>query len=123
MSEHGLVTHRAVLHLADGVREVVDTADVYLLEAEGGQTMVRLAGADARVDVRPLGEILPHFEARGFLRVHRSFAVNLARVRFLRRRDMGRDWEVRMEPPVNRVVPVSRDALGPLMEALEGAGE
>ena len=34
MSEHGLYPERAVLHLADGVREVVETGDVYLLEAE-----------------------------------------------------------------------------------------
>lgn len=122
MSEHGLLSHRATLHLKDGLREVVDTADVYLLEAEGGQTMVRLRDADPREDVRPLGEILPHFEARGFLRIHRSYAVNLSRVQFLRRRDVGRDWEVRLEPPVNRVLPVSRDALPYLLEALEGGG-
>jgi len=120
MNEHGLYIQRAVLHAGDGVRELVDTADIYLLEADGGRTLVRLADADPKVDVRPLGEILPHFEARGFLRIHRSFAVNLARVQLLRRRDVGRDWEVRLEPPVNRVLPVSRDALGYLLEALEG---
>jgi len=122
MSEHGMFTRRAVLHVGDGVREIVDTAEVYLLEADGGRTLVRLAGADPRVDVRPMGEVLPHFEARGFLRIHRSYAVNLERVQLLRRRDVGRDWEVRLEPPVNRVLPVSRDALPYLLEALEGDG-
>jgi hypothetical protein len=34
---------------------------------------------------------------------------------------VGRDWEVQLEPPVNRVLPVSRDALPDLLEALEGA--
>ena len=120
MNEHGLFTQRAVLHSGDGVRELVETGDVYLLEADGGRTLVRLAEAEPKIDVRPLGEILPHFEARGFLRIHRSYAVNLARIQFLRRRDVGRDWEVRLEPPVNRVLPVSRDALGFLLEALEG---
>lgn len=120
MSEHGLYPERAVLHLADAVREVVESDEVYLLEAEGGRTRVHLAGTDPRVDVRSLGEILPHFEARGFLRIHRSYAVSLRRVRLIRRRDTGRDWELTLEPPVDRVLPVSRDAHPVLLGALEG---
>jgi hypothetical protein len=34
--------------------------------------------------------------------------VNLRRIRELRPR--GRDWEVRLDPPVNLVLPVSRNA-------------
>jgi DNA-binding LytR/AlgR family response regulator len=54
------------------------------------------------------------------VRIHRSFAVNLGRVRELRQRGDGAGWEVRLEPPVNRVLPVSRRELGRLVVVLEG---
>lgn len=53
--------NRVLLHLGDGLREVVDPADVHYLEAQGEDTRVRL----------------------------------------IRRRKEGRDWEVKLEPPVN----------------------
>ena len=43
--------------------------------------------------------------------------MNLRRLSELRPRDDGADWEVKLEPPVNRVLPVARDLLG----RLEGA--
>jgi hypothetical protein len=48
--------------------------------------------------------------------------VNLRRVRELRPRDEGDDWEVRLEPPVNRVLPVARGELARLESAF-GDGE
>ena len=41
-----------------------------------------------------------------FFRCHSSFPVNLGRVRSLERR--GRDYALRMDPPVNRLVPLAR---------------
>ena len=42
-----------------------------------------------------------------FAMIHRSWAVNLRRVREIRpAADSG--WEVKLDPPVNRVLPVSR---------------
>ena len=103
---------RVLLHVRDGLRRVVDIDDVYYLEAAGDATRVRLRSAKVLLDVRRLGDLLPAFEPRGFLRIHREYAVNLRRVREIRRRDRGRDWEVKLEPPVNRVLPVSRGKLG-----------
>ena len=43
------------------------------------------------------------------LRVHRSFLVNMDRVRELRLRSGDpNDWELKLDPPVNKVLPVSR---------------
>ena len=50
---------RILLNLADGLRRVVDPEDVYYLEAEGGETRVRLRSAKSLVDVRELREVLP----------------------------------------------------------------
>lgn len=111
---------RVLLHVRRGpqvVKRAVDPADVYLLEADGGDTLVRLRGATRLRDVRRLAEVAPLFEPFGFLPIHRSYAVNLRRVRELRPRDDGEDWEVKLEPPVNRVLPVARDLLGRLEAA------
>ena len=50
-----------------------------------------------------------------FAMIHRSWAVNLRRVREIRpAADNG--WEVKLDPPVNRVLPVSRRRVSALWE-------
>ena len=91
---------RVAIHLDKSVWDVVDPEDVYYLEAEEDNTLVRLRGKRELVDVRPLDEVAPTFVRHGFVRIHRSWLVNVARVRRVRRRKEGRDWEVRMQAPV-----------------------
>jgi len=69
--------------------------------------------------VRGLGELLAHLEDRGFVRIHRSYVVNLARLRELRLQRDGVDWEVKLEPPVNRVLPVSRSELESVVDRVD----
>lgn len=46
---------------------------------------------------------------RDFVRIHRSYLLNLDRLREVRhRRDDPNDWEVKLEPPVSSVLPVGR---------------
>jgi len=78
---------RVLLHLQNGRRIPVDPQEIYLLEAE------------------PLG----------FAQIHRSWAVNLRRVREIRQAPEG-GWEVKLDPPVNRVLPVSRRRISALWE-------
>jgi len=113
------VLDRVVLHLGDGLQQVVDPADVYYLEARDDDTRVRLRSARPLVDLRPIGYLLPHFVPHGFLKIHREYVVNLRQIRQIRRRDEGRDWELKLEPPVNRVLPVSRGALAKLWRAYQ----
>jgi len=104
---------RILLHLRDGRRVPVDPREIYILEAEGGETLVRTRHAQPLTDVRQLGELLDVFEPFGFAQVHRSWAVNLRRVREIRPApDSG--WEVKLDPPVNRVLPVSRRRISTL---------
>ena len=113
---------RVLVRVSESELVPVDPADIYLLEAEGGSTRVRSRSRDALVDLREMSEVAPLFQPFAFLRVHREFAVNLARVARVRRRPSGRDWEGKMEPPVNRVIPVARDALSALWEAFGESG-
>jgi DNA-binding LytR/AlgR family response regulator len=111
---------RVLLHIEDGLRQVVDPEKVYFLEAVADSTRVHLGPAEILSDVRPLRDLLPRFEPFGFLRTHRSYALNPVRVHQLRRRQRGRDWEVKLEAPVERVLPVSRDLYPRLLRLLEG---
>lgn len=107
---------RLLLHLVDGSRRAVEPDDVYYLEAEEDDTLVRLRGRRLLRDVRRLREIEAAFARFGFVRIHRSWVVNPAHVRKLRPRK-SLDWEVALDPPVNRVLPVSRQRLKALLRA------
>jgi DNA-binding LytR/AlgR family response regulator len=104
-----------LLHLQDGRCIPVDPQEIYLLEAEGGETLVRTRHAQPLTDVRQLSTLLGAFEPHGFVQVHRSWAVNLRRVREIRPAPGG-GWEVKLDPPVNRVLPVSRRRVSALWE-------
>jgi len=77
---------------------------------------VRLRSRERVRDLRQLGELVGLVEPHGFVRIHRSFAVNARRVREIRPGENG-GWEVRMDPPVNRVLPVSRREASDLFAA------
>jgi DNA-binding LytR/AlgR family response regulator len=102
---------RVLLHLSRDLRRAVETDDIYYLEAVGQVTLVRQRSARALRDVRSLGELAPLLAPFGILRVHRNHAVNLAHVLEIRRRGAAEGWEIKLEPPVNRVLPVSRTLL------------
>ena len=59
---------RILLHLQDGRPIPVDPQEIYLLEAEGGETLVRTRHAQPLTDVRQFSELIDAFESRaGYL--------------------------------------------------------
>ena len=72
-------------------------------------------------DVRSLGEVLEDLGPLGLVRIHRNHAVHAGHVREIRPAASGSTWEVRLEPPVNRVLPVSRRSLSVLLAAYRKA--
>ena len=116
-----LARGKALLHLAGRLRRVVDADDIYYLEAQGDETDVRLRGARPLRDVRSLGEVLEELGPLGFVRIHRNHAVHSGRVREIRPAASGSGWEVHLEPPVNKVLPVSRRSLTALLAAYRTA--
>ena len=117
-----MAPHRILIHISRNEHRVLDPDDVYFLRARGGETEIRLRSRTPLVDVRPIGEVTPLFEPFGFVRVHREHAVNIAHIRVLRLQADGRDWELKLEPPVNRVLPIARDRLKTLRRFLGEPG-
>ena len=110
---------QVLINVSELRRVPVDPNDVYFLEAVGDDTLVRLRSKRRLRDLRPLGTLLREFTPYGFLRVHHNHAVNLARFQEIRRRKGREDWEVKLAPPVNRVLPVSRNQIGKLVKAYQ----
>jgi DNA-binding LytR/AlgR family response regulator len=108
---------RLLLHLGPGLRQAIESDEVYFVEAKGDDTEVRTRAARVLGDVRPSGVLAAPFLRRGFLRIHRNYLVNPRHVRRVRRRPRGKDWELTLDPPVNAVLPVSRPALAALWAA------
>jgi DNA-binding LytR/AlgR family response regulator len=117
---------RVLLRVSEFRHVPVDPAEVYFLEAVGEHTMVRLRSKKRLRDLRRLGTLLKDFAPYGFVRVHRNHAVNLVHIGEIRQRKGRQDWEVKLESPVNRVLPVSRAEVGKLLNAFgsedEGSG-
>jgi DNA-binding LytR/AlgR family response regulator len=108
---------RILLHLGPGLRQAIEPEDIYFVEAVGDDTRVRTRAARVVQDVRPIGEMARLLAEHGFVRTHRNHLVNPVHVREVRRRAGGEDWELRLDPPVNAVLPVSRSALRDLWRA------
>jgi DNA-binding LytR/AlgR family response regulator len=111
--------NKVLLHLSDGLRRPVDPATIYYLEAVSGNTRVRRRGARPIEDVRELGEVARAWRALDFVRIHRNHAVNADHILEIRRRRSGDRWEVKLAPPVNKVLPVSRERLARLWAAFD----
>lgn len=110
-------SRHTLLHLPDGRRRVTDPDEIYFMEADGDDTLVRFRGKQRHRDIRRLSEMKEALGKFGFVRVHRSYPVNTARVREIRHREDGRYWEIVLDPPVNRVLPVSDNGFEELLAA------
>jgi DNA-binding LytR/AlgR family response regulator len=80
---------RVLLHVSTLRRIVAKPDDVYLLKADGDDTIVRKRGRRTIRDIRPVGEVAAVFSRHGFHRIHDRWCVNLRRVRVIRRHAWG----------------------------------
>lgn len=113
-----MIDDRILLHLPDGSRLPLDPHEIYFVTSDQGDAMVRLRTARRLRDVRTIGELEMRLVPHGFLRIHRETVVNLRRIRSIRPTGgAAGGWEVRLDPPVNRVLPVSRRRTSDLFAA------
>lgn len=96
---------------------LLEKDQIFYIAAEGDDSLIRTARKKLYPHIERLEEVEDRLPSPLFLRIHRSFIVNLDRVYELRSRGEG-EWEVKMDPPVNKVLPGSRRRMDELKEML-----
>ena len=96
---------------------LLDRDHIYYIKAEGEDSLIRTGRRKRYAHVEPLKKVESRLPSPPFFRIHRSYIVNLDRVHELRSRGNG-EWEVKMDPPVNKVLPVSHRRMDELRALL-----
>ncbi len=86
---------------------LVEWEQIFYVEAERDDTLIRTSRKKVLRHIEPLDEVGARLPSPPFFRIHRSYLVNLDRVLELRARGDG-EYELKLDPPVNRILPVSR---------------
>jgi len=102
---------------ADGAIELIEIDGIFYLEARGENTLIRTRRKKPYKSVQRLGELANKLPAPAFIRCHREYIVNLNRVRLLIPRD-SRDYDLRLDPPVNTRLPIARKRLETIRKIL-----
>jgi DNA-binding LytR/AlgR family response regulator len=95
---------------ADGSIDLIEVGAIFYLEAQGGDTLIRTKRKKPYHSVQRLSELARKLPGPAFVRCHRAYVVNLNRVRSLAPRNP-KDYDLRLDPPVNRRLPIARDRL------------
>lgn len=101
----------------DGEIVLVEMADIFYLEAQGHDTLIRTRRKKPYRSVQRINELARKLPSPPFVRCHREYIVNLNRARALTLRS-SKDYDVRLDPPVNSRIPIARDRLKKLRNVL-----
>lgn len=96
---------------------LLERDQIFYIEAEADDSLIRTARKKRYRHSERLDQVEARLPSPPFFRVHRSYIVNLHRVLELRSRSEN-EWELKMDPPVNKVLPVSRRRFPDLRELL-----
>jgi DNA-binding LytR/AlgR family response regulator len=101
----------------DGSIELIEIDGIFYLEAQGEDTLIRTKRKKPYKSVQRLGDLAKKLPAPAFVRCHREYIVNLNRVRVITPR-ASRDYDLRLDPPVNRRIPIARNRLEKIRKIL-----
>jgi DNA-binding LytR/AlgR family response regulator len=102
---------------AEGSIELIEIEGIFYLAAQGDDTLIRTKRKKLYKSVQQLGDLAKRLPAPAFVRCHREFIVNLNRVRVIMLR-ASRDYDLQLDPPVNRRIPISRNSLEEIRKIL-----
>jgi len=111
------VVRRLPVKLSNGSIDLIEIDGIFYLEAQGENTLIRTRRKKPYKSVQRLGELAKKLPAPAFVRCHREYIVNLNRVRSLTPRQ-SRDYDFRLDPPVNRRIPIARNRLDKIRKIL-----
>lgn len=100
-----------------GSVDLIEIGGIFYLEARGEDTMIRTKRKKPYKSIQRLGKLAKKLPTPSFVRCHREYIVNLNRVRSLTPRNT-RDYDLRLDPPVNRRIPIARDRLDKIRKIL-----
>ena len=110
---------RVAVKIGPGRYLLLDASEIYYIEGARDDALLRTARKRRYRTEASLPAWEKRFRGAGFFRIHRSFLVNLDRVREVRLREGDRnDWELKLSPPVNVVLPVGRAYVAAMRKAL-----
>ena len=102
----------------DGSIELIEIESIFYLEAKGHDTLIRTRRKKPYHSVQRLSEIAKRLPIPAFVRCHREYIINLNRVRSLTQRK-SKDYDLRLDPPVNRRIPIARNRLENIRKILD----
>jgi len=102
------IVRRLAVRRKDGSIDLIEIEGIFYLEARRHDTLIQTRRKKTYHSVQRLGELEKKFPAPAFVRCHREYIVNLNRVRSLTPLKP-RDCDLRLDPPVNRRIPIARD--------------
>ena len=117
MRTDGIVKRLAVRG-KEGSIELIEIESIFYLEAKGHDTLIRTRRKKPYHSVHRLAELAKRLPAPAFVRCHREYIINLNRVRMLTPRK-SKDYDLRLDPPVNRRIPIARNRLKNIRKILD----
>ena len=111
------VVRKLPVKYANGSIDLIEIDGIFYLEAQGENTLIRTKRKKPYKSVQRLGELAKMLPTPAFVRCHREYIVNLNRVRSLTPRK-SRDYDLRLDPPVNRRIPIARNRLEKIRKIL-----
>ena len=104
------VVRRLPVKGKDGSIELIEIESIFYLEAKGHDTLIRTRRKKPYHSVQRLGELAKRLPTPVFVQCHREYIINLNRVRSMTPRK-SKDYDLRLDPPVNRRIPIARNRL------------
>ena len=101
----------------NGSIDLIEIDAIFYLEAKEGDTLIRTKRKRPYRSVQRMHELAKRLPAPAFVQCHREYIVNLNRVRAITPRN-NRDYDLRLDPPVNRRIPIARDRFGSIRKIL-----
>jgi DNA-binding LytR/AlgR family response regulator len=109
---------RLPVRKADGSIDLIEIDSIFYLEAKEGDTIIRTKRKKPYRSVQRLHELAKKLPSSPFVQPHREYIVNLNRVRSITPRE-SRDYDLRLDPPVNKRIPISRKRLATIHKILD----
>jgi len=112
------VVRKLPVKYEDGSIDLIEIDGIFYLEAQGEKTLIRTRRKKPYKSIQRLGELAKKLPVPAFVRCHREYIVNLNRVRSISPRK-SRGYDLRLDPPVNRRIPIARDRLSKIRQILD----